>query len=52
MECLGQGLLGCMGGGVYLVLYEGVFVGKDSVVIIQLVFVCVFCVNVKPFNCV
>ena len=40
------------GGGVYLVLYEGVFVGKDSVVIIQLVFVCVFCVNVKPFNCV
>jgi len=54
MECWGQGLLGCMEGGVYLVLYEGVkdFVGKDSVVIIQMVSGCVFLVNVKLLNCV
>lgn len=50
----GSGPLRMYGGGVYLVLYEGVkdFVGKDSVVIIQMVFVCVFLVYVKPLNCV
>jgi hypothetical protein len=54
MECLGQGLLGCKVGGGYLVLYEGVrdFVGKDGVVVIQMVSGCVFLVNVKSLNCV
>jgi len=49
MECSGQGLLVCKVGGVYLVLYEGVkdFVGKDGVVVIQMVSGCVFLVNVK-----
>jgi hypothetical protein len=49
MECSGQGLLVCKVGGGYLVLYEGVknFVGKDSVVVIQMVSGCVFLVNVK-----
>ena len=53
-ECSGRGLLGCKVGRGYLVIYEGVkdLVGKDGVVIIQMVSGCVFLVNVKPLNCV
>ena len=53
-ECSGRGLLGCKVGGGYLVLDEGVkdFVGKDGLVIIQMVSSCVFLVDLKPLNCV
>jgi hypothetical protein len=40
--------------GGYLVLDEGVkdFVGKDGLVVIQMVSGCVFFVDVKPLDCV
>jgi hypothetical protein len=54
MECLGQGCLGHVRAWGYSVLNEGVknFVGKDGVVVIQMVAGCVFVVNVKSVGCV
>jgi len=51
-ECSGQGLLGCVRDGIYFFLYERFknVVGKDGVVVFQMVSVCVFLVNVKPLN--
>jgi hypothetical protein len=53
MECLGQGCLECVGWELFD-FYKGVkdFVGKDSVVLIQMVAGCVFNVDVKSFGSV
>jgi len=53
MECLGQGCLGCVGWELFG-FYDGVedFVGKDSVVVIQMVAGCMFNVDVKSFDSV
>ena len=54
MESLGLDCFWVCGGYGLFGFYEGVkdFVGKDGVVIIQLVADCVLSVNVEPFNCI